>query len=183
VLGKAVGVAPSRGTVRIRARGSRRFITLTAGDSIPVGSTIDARRGRVALSSALNSKGKVQTAHFWGGLFKVGQSRSGKGMTEIALLGGRPSCAKAPAKASISKRKRKRSRRGAKLWAKDKGGRFRTRGSNSVATTRGTSWLTQERCNGTLTKVYEGAVSVRNRKTGKRVTVRAGKSYLARRKR
>ena len=52
-----------------------------------------------------------------------------------------------------------------------------------MATTRGTFWLTQERCKGTLTKVYEGAVSVRNRKTGKRVTVRAGKSYLARRKR
>ncbi len=183
VLGKAVGVTPSRGTVRVRARGSKRFITLTAGDSIPVGSTIDARRGRVALSSALNSSGKVQTAQFWGGIFKVGQSRSGRGMTDIALLGGRPSCAKAPAKASISKRKRKRSRRGAKLWAKDKRGRFRTRGSNSVATTRGTFWLTQERCNGTLTKVYEGAVVVRNRKTGKRVTVRAGKRYLARRKR
>ena len=102
-------------------------------------------------------------------------------MTDIALLGGKPRCGKASGKASISKRRR--SRRGAKLWAKDKRGRFRTRGSNSVATTRGTFWLTQERCKGTLTKVYEGAVAVRNRKTGKRVTVRAGKSYLARRTR
>lgn len=182
-LGKALAVATAKGTVRVKRRGSNRWFSLTDADSIPVGSTIDTRRGRVALSSALDRNGKVQTAHFWGGVFKVGQSRSGRGMTDIAVLGRRPSCAKVAKKASISRKRKRRSRGGAKLWAKDKRGRFRTRGSNSVATTRGTFWLTQERCKGTLTKVYEGAVSVRNRKTGRRVTVRAGKSYLARRKR
>ena len=181
VLGRKVAVARAKGVVRIRLRGSKRFRTLTKADAIPVGSTIDTRRGRIALSSALDSKGKIQTAHFWGGVFNVGQSRSGRGMTDIAVLGGTPRCGNAAAKASISKRRR--SRRGAKLWAKDKRGRFRTRGSRSVATTRGTFWLTQERCTGTLTKVYEGAVRVRNRKTGRRVTVRAGKSYLAKRRR
>ena len=78
-------------------------------------------------------------------------------MTDIdSRRQAKPSCQGVQVEASISKRRR--SRRGAKLWAKDKRGRFRTRGSNSVATTRGTFWLTQERCKGTLTKVYEGAV-------------------------
>jgi hypothetical protein len=181
VLGRAVGVARAKGTVRIRRPGSKRYRLLTAAARVPVGSMIDARRGRVALSSALDKNGKVQTAHFWAGLFQVHQKRSGRGMTDIVLRGSKASCARAGAKASMSARRKRR--RGAKLWAKDKRGRFRTRGSRSVATTRGTFWLTQERCAGTLTKVYEGSVVVRNRKTRKRVTVRAGKSHLARRRR
>ena len=46
------------------------------------------------------------------------------------------------------------------LWGKDKGGKFRTHGRWSVASVRGTRWLTQDRCDGTLTKVTEGAVDV-----------------------
>jgi hypothetical protein len=178
-LGKAVVLAPRKGTVRIRRPRGKRFVALTESTQVPTGSTIDARRGTVALSSALDREGKTQTAQFWAGVFQVRQARSGRGMTDIILRGARPSCRTSRAKASISARRGRR--RGAKLWAKDKRGRFRTRGGNSVATTRGTLWLTQERCTGTVTKVLEGSVIVRNRKTGRKVRVRAGKSYLARR--
>ena len=58
--------------------------------------------------------------------------------------------------------------------------RFRTRGANSVATVRGTRWWTEDRCDGTLTRVRQGSVIVRNLRTGRRVIVRAGHSYLAR---
>jgi hypothetical protein len=54
-------------------------------------------------------------------------------------------------------------------------------GNNSVATARGTAWVTKDRCDGTVTRVREGAVAIRNRRTGKTVIVRAGGSYLARR--
>ena len=57
-------------------------------------------------------------------------------------------------------------------------GKFRTVGSYSAATVRGTRWLTQDSCAGTLTRVTEGVVAVSVRK--KPVIVRAGKSYLAR---
>jgi len=67
------------------------------------------------------------------------------------------------------------------LWARDRGGRFRTYGNNSVATARGTAWVTRDRCDGTLTRVDEGAVMVKDRRTGKTVVVRAGDSHLARR--
>jgi len=70
--------------------------------------------------------------------------------------------------------------RSAGLWAKDRHGRFSTRGRNSVAIVRGTRWLTKETCAGTLTRVAEGAVAVRDTRRHKTVLVRAGHSYLAR---
>jgi hypothetical protein len=79
----------------------------------------------------------------------------------------------------VSKRKGPHAVLGS-LWGSGKG-RFRTKGKYSAATVRGTTWLTQERCDGTLTRVRSGTVSVRDLKRRKTVTVRAGRSYLARR--
>jgi hypothetical protein len=68
-----------------------------------------------------------------------------------------------------------------RLWARDRGGRFRTYGNNSVATARGTSWTTEDRCDGTVIRVREGAVAVKNRRTGRTVLVRAGRAHFSRR--
>ena len=64
------------------------------------------------------------------------------------------------------------------LWGNGKG-RFRTRGRYAAATVRGTYWLTVDRCDGTLTQVRQGIVQVSDFRLKKQVTVRAGKSYLA----
>ena len=48
------------------------------------------------------------------------------------------------------------------LWGHDRGGRFRTHGRDSVATVRGTTWQVTDRCDGTVTRVTEGAVLVRD---------------------
>jgi len=40
--------------------------------------------------------------------------------------------------------------------------------------------LTEERCDGTLTRVTRGVVSVRDERARRTVIVRAGSSYLAR---
>jgi hypothetical protein len=48
---------------------------------------------------------------------------------------------------------------------------------------RGTTWLMEERCAGSYTKVKEGKVSVRDRRRHRTVLVRAGHSYLARTRR
>ena len=66
-----------------------------------------------------------------------------------------------------------------KLWGSGKG-KFRTDGKYSAATVRGTIWLVEDRCEGTLTKVTRGTVSVRDFKRKKTVSVKAGHSYLAR---
>ena len=48
-----------------------------------------------------------------------------------------------------------------KLWGKGKGA-FRTSGKYSAATVRGTTWLVQDTCTSTLTRVTEGVVTVRD---------------------
>jgi hypothetical protein len=172
--GRSIVVGAARGTVRVRVPGSDRFVTLEQAGRVPVGSVIDARNGRVRLATAVS--GGVQDGLFWGSKFQTAQSRRGKGMTTLALRGGRvcPSASLAVASRK-SKRKRKRG-----LWARDHGGLYRTRGNDSVATVRGTRWLTKDRCNGTLTRVKSGVVSVRDLRRHKTVVVKAGHSYFAR---
>jgi hypothetical protein len=172
--GRSVVVAAERGTVRVRVPGSDRFADLDEAGRVPVGSLIDARRGRVRLATAV--AGGVQDGVFWGSKFKTGQSRHGKGMTTLSLRGGTV-CPSASLAVASRKTKRKR-RRG--LWARDHGGLYRTRGNDSVATVRGTRWLTKDRCDGTLTRVKSGVVSVRDLRRHKRVVVKAGHSYFAR---
>ena len=59
-------------------------------------------------------------------------------------------------------------------------GKFRTKGKHSSATVRGTKWTVTDRCDGTLTKVKRGKVTVRDFRRRRNVVVKAGKSYLAR---
>jgi hypothetical protein len=44
---------------------------------------------------------------------------------------------------------------------------------------RGTQWLVQDSCAGTLTRVVKGVVSVRDNVKHKTIVLRAGKKYLA----
>ena len=65
------------------------------------------------------------------------------------------------------------------MWGDGKG-KFRTKGQFSSATVRGTRWVVIDRCDGTLTRVVRGSVTVRDVVRKKTVVVRAGKQYLAR---
>jgi hypothetical protein len=175
-LGQSVVVGVDQGTVKVRAPGQSGFTELSGTDSIPVGALVDTRAGTVALQTA--TANGPQTASLHGALFEVRQAASDKGMTELRLRGAELSCGSAPrASAAAAQRRRPTVRR---LWAHDEGGRFRTRGRNSVATVRGTSWVTTETCAGTRTTVTKGAVVVHDLHRHEDVTVRAGHSYLAR---
>jgi hypothetical protein len=177
VLGKSVAVGPRDGTVRVRRPHGKRFEPLTTGATVPPGSVVDASAGTVALTSALDGAGNIQTGEFRGGQFVVRQSKRGGGMVDIYLRGSIGSCKAGTARlASVRKP-------GRRLWGRDKGGRFRTHGADSVAAVRGTRWLTEDTCAGTRTKVTEGVVVVRDTARKRTVTVRAGHSYLARRPR
>jgi hypothetical protein len=155
---------------------------LTEASSLPVGCTINATSGRVKLTSA-KADGTPQTADFYEGQFKVTQE-TGKlagtkatGLLTTLTLTGAPACPKAKSK----KRNRsvaQASRGGRRLWGSG-GGSYRTRGGRSAATVRGTTWLTQDTCKGTLTKVTEGSVEVDDFGKKKNVIVTAPRSYLA----
>ena len=73
--------------------------------------------------------------------------------------------------------------RGARQAVGQRQGQVPHNGKYSSATVRGTIWLTSDRCDGTLTTVRRGTVSVRDLRRHKTVTVKAGHSYLARARR
>ena len=82
--------------------------------------------------------------------------------------------------ASCSNRARLQSKKpkSRTLWGDGKG-KFRTKGRYAAATVRGTRWLTQDTCAGTLIRVTQGTVNVRDNVLRKTVIVRKGKRYLA----
>jgi hypothetical protein len=175
VLGRAVNTAPVSGQVLVKLPG-QGFAPLSAAQQIPVGSLVDTSRGTVRLTSAVNTRGKVQSGDFSAGVFKVGQSRSGGGLTDLSLSGG--SFAGCVSGAGLRAAAARSSRVVRRLRGKARG-RFRTRGRYSAATVRGTNWTVEDRCDGTLTRVKTGVVVVNDFRKHRNVTVRAGKSYLA----
>lgn len=189
VARKTVVIAEVSGSVLLKVPGSKKFVPIGLARSIPVGSQIDARKGRVRLTSAADANGKTQSALFYDGIFKVGyatealasgKKRRKKAMrvliTQAALVGKVGPCPRAK-KAGASAKRRKR-----RLWGNGKG-RFRTRGRRSSALVRGTTWLVEDRCDGTLTRVTKGSVTVRDFARRKNVIVKKGRKYLARAKR
>jgi NHL repeat len=181
VVGKAVNVKPVRGTVRVRRPGDARLIALPEGASVPVGTLVDVQRGAIKLTSARNATGATQSAVFSGGAFLIRQKRARRPVTVLQLRGGQlRACPRAARGHAVSAARSRRARR--RLWGRGKG-RFRTRGKRSAATVRGTIWLTEDRCDGTLTKVKRGKVVVRDFVRRRNVVLTPGERYFARRKR
>jgi hypothetical protein len=186
VIGESMGVKPLDGKVQVRLPDSSGYVSLAAAGSIPPGAVVDARKGTLVLRTAIDSEGGTQTAKVRGALFEVRQAADGHGMTELVLRDGRPKSCDATGSAAIARAATTHAipteskKHATGLWAKDKNGRFKTRGRNSVATVRGTRWVTRETCAGTLTRVMQGAVDVFDLRKHRTVRVRAGHSYLAR---
>jgi hypothetical protein len=172
-LGRSVNVSTATGTVLVRVPGASSGVPLADVASVPVGAILDTRKGTVDLETALPGGG-TQKGAFHGGVFQVRQAVTGRGMTELVLRGPKPTCGGARA-AATSKRRPARN-----LWGSDNHGRFRTRGSNAVATVRGTQWFMADRCDGTYTHVKSGSVKVRELRGGRTVVLHAGQSHLAR---
>jgi len=164
--GKTVNAEPS-GTVKVKLPGTDRFVTLSEDQQLPVGTIVDATKGRVMIVAAGG-----QSAVFFDGIFKIAQGKGAKPLTTLTLV-EKLSCPKAKSGALAAAKKKKR-----RLWG-DGSGNFRVKGKHSAATVVGTRWLVEDRCTSTLTKVTKGKVSVRDFVKKKTVTVRAGKQYIA----
>jgi hypothetical protein len=163
----AITAEETSGEVFVKLPGSNRYVSLQGLRGIPLGSVVDAEEGRVRITSA-NHDG---SAEFYAGIFKVLETKGPRPITEARLvekLGPCPSGKRASASAATRRR----------LWGNGKG-RFRTRGKYSSGAVRGTKWLVEDRCSGTLTRVRRGRVKVRDFVKDKDVVVRAGESYLA----
>jgi hypothetical protein len=162
-------VVQPTGTVKVRKPGTNTFVTVSAAAEIPLGSTVDTTHGAVVLSSVPKPGAAPQSATFYDGIFKVTQPG---GITQLALTQPLAPCG-AHASAAAKKPKTRR------LWG-DGTGSFRTKGQFSSATVRGTKWLVQDSCAGTLTRVVRGVIAVRDDVRHRTLILRSGKKYLAR---
>ena len=139
------------------------FIPLTEARQIPVGSTLETTSGVARITTATATLGKTQTGEFGAGIFKLLQPRKQKGLTEMHIVDNRSTrqvCASLGKKAAVAARHLSSKTLG-RLNASAHGS-FSTHGQYSASTVRGTVWSVSNQCDGTLTKVTRGEVSVRD---------------------
>ena len=177
---KSVVARPTKGAVKVRLPGTKRYVDLDSLDSLPLGSSIDVRKGRVRIYAVTSRSGRKQAASFYGGVFRIVQRGS---LIELQLRGPKPRCgsARASASAAETKKKKKKKARKRRLWGSGRG-KFRTRGRYSAATIRGTKWLVEDSCRSTTTRVKRGVVKVRDFKAKRTIVVRSGGRYVARKR-
>lgn len=175
VLGRAMTAEVVSGTVLVRIPPSKTFVKLTDAGSLPVGTVVDAGQGTVRITAT--SGGKPYSSSFYQGAFQLAQARKKGATADLRLFGGSfKGCPRAARASAAAKKKSIRQ-----LWGKGTGS-FRTIGRFSAASVRGTTWLTDDQCTGTLTRVTQGAVTVRDLVRRTSVVVKAGQRYFARAK-
>lgn len=174
--GKRASVVPKRGKIRVNTPGPGGYRRLVEGELLPIGTKVDAREGRVLVITEYN--GRLQEMLFYAGRFQIRQRLSKKPIVEIKLIGKlRCGGGKGAAdRVGIAKRK-KRGGKGRKLWGKGKKGKYKSKGKRGAATVRGTTWKTEDRCDGsTRFTLKRGKLQIDDfGKPGKRNAVLKGK--------
>ena len=196
MVGASVTLRPAAGDVQVELPGAHEFVALQTASSIPVGTVIDATHGKVLLTSAVNRAGGTKAGMFTGGRFVVGQAKVALPLTKLRLVGGSyAACTRTGPliQAGTVTRNDLIVARSAtvgpshkvvrQLWGQDNGGKFVTIGRSASAAVRGTIWLTQDRCDGTLIRVFRGRVVVHAASRRHDLLISAGQSYFARARR
>lgn len=160
------------------------FQPLKGAASIPLGAEVDTRKGEVKIESAANSyaasdrRAKQQSAQIKSAIFRMKQQRAkAKGAsisTDVSLLtppDATSRCTGAPAKGTVV--------RTISMVVK---GYYRTLGGASTATARSATFNQADRCDGTLTQVGRGSVSLAVKGKQQPVKVKAGQAYLVKAK-
>ena len=161
VHGELINVGYVSGEVFYTTEDGETFC-LNGAVQIPVGSTIDTRNGKVELIT----EGSIRNAFFFDGLFEVLQDDGVDAATVLKLIGALEHCEGADTD----------SPGGRQLWG-DGEGEHRTQGTLGSASVRGTKWILQDRCNGTTyARVVDGEIELKDEKTGKTITLKAGES-------
>jgi hypothetical protein len=182
IFGHTATLKRVSGTVLVEQPGTSSFSPLSAATTVPLGTIIDTTNGTVTLTAGTGANGSTETGLFYSGIFRITQTkarsplRGGRsvGLTVLTLAGSLPTgCGPAGAKAAASTAHTAR-----RLWG-NAHGNFRTNGRYASATVRGTKWLTEDTCTGTLVRVARGVVSVLDFRTHRTVLVHAGRRFLA----
>jgi hypothetical protein len=172
-------LTPVSGDVLVKLPGSRTFVALTGIRQVPFGTIVDARKGRVSVTT-VGPHGALQTLIFFNGEFTLTQSRDG--ILVATLFGGDFSvCPTARERSHLARASSKHASRKhvvRKLWAEGHGSAT-TKGNYAAGAVLGTRWLTEDLCDGTLIHVATDRVRVTNFVNHHHLTVKAGHSYLA----
>jgi hypothetical protein len=167
---------------------SSGFLPLKGVAAVPMGSTLDTRKGEVALTAAINGqparsrKQKRREARFRAGIFQIKQARRKKKAKASKTI---PPSAMLVSAAGAEKPCRPRGPGkgiAVRSLSMTTTGVFRAvGGAATVAPAKGTpTFITTDRCDGTVTEVGRGSVAVTARKTGKRKIIKAGRAYIVR---
>lgn len=187
VLGETQQVRTISGTVSVRLKGTHSFVRLSQAMTIPVGSEVEATRGR-ALITAATPAGKTVSAEASSGRFVIEQERGNGGRTSLVLSLQLTGCPTAPlpkgTSAAISGRSSKHAGpKSRHLWVSEHGGSWGTDGRYVSTTVEGTHWLTLDECERSEVSVVAGRVKVRNLITDKTKVLTSGQHYIASRRR
>jgi hypothetical protein len=160
------------------------FIPLKGVAAIPIGSTVDARKGEIEVASAANGyaasdkRAKRQQARIKAGMFAIRQKRAKRNAakktaigTDVALL--------SPAGAETQCRRSGPSKGVVRSVSMVVKGLYRAIGGATTATAKSATFATTDRCDGTLTEVGKGRVTVAVKGRKKPVVVRGGGAYFA----
>ena len=167
-------VAPRPAPILVKLKGETTFEPLDITKGIPTGSEVDVRKGRVTLTSIPKAGAPPEIADFYDGIFVVTQKG---GITDLKLSERLTGCPSGQQASAAQKKTKTR-----KLWGNGKGA-FRTTGRYSAATVRGTTWLVQDTCTTTLTRVTQGVVQVNDFVKKKKVLVQQGQALHGTRQR
>ncbi|HZS25576.1 MAG TPA: hypothetical protein VFA30_11400 [Gaiellaceae bacterium] len=154
-----------------------QLFVLNSGDTVDVTNgiitftTSDGTTGNFSATRPTSRRSVSTAKDTLPAVFTIAQPAAG-GAPTLTLAGGDFSACNSP-RATSAKTKPIRA-----LWGSAKGS-FTTKGRYAAATVRGTIWLVEDRCDGTLTQVVQGVVAVFDSTRNKTVTVNAGGSYLA----
>jgi hypothetical protein len=158
------------------------FIPLKGSATIPVGASVDTRRGRMTVRGAAAFPGRPRrttTGTFSAGIFQIKQDRRRSASrprprTDISLVSARGAAAICRPSAPAS------SLKGVvrSLVATLKGV-YRTIGVASIASVTNATLSIKDRCDGTVTQVGKGRATVFDKRRHRTVIVRAGQAYLA----
>ena len=155
-VGRRALVRPVAGTLALQPPGADRLAPQPTAAMLDLPVRLDARRGIAAVTLAGR---RPIRARLSGGRFTLGRR-------QVLLPPGQARCRPGT---TVVQRLRARTR-----------GRLQVRAAGAVITATRAEWTTTQRCHGTRVTVSAGVVRVRDLRTGRQITLRAGRRYLAR---
>ncbi len=168
-------------------RGRKKLKKIEKIEKVKVNSVVDTRGGKVKVTAATGNFGETTADNamtFYDGriLLRQGRGRNAKATAKLVgklqcpkRAGGQAKAAKA-SEGPVATTSRRRRRR---VWGSGSGS-YGTAGRGGTGSVVGTTWLTQDTCNGTLFKVTEGiGIKVVDKDRNKVVRLGPGQKYFA----